>query len=736
MKRIKALSMKSIKVKILLASCITAAVIILGLAVLISFKLGSSIRVQSQILSQELTAMSNTTLSGYHGMLRSAYDRVLEDIHGLLVSVTYEGYKAQTDKIDFTILFNLQGEYISSTPINIWDEAAITWLEEYYRSSPLGGKIAKAIKTPEKELPPELLQVQSVNTVGVDFIKALQLKPEAFPGNAFIVMQAVKILRDIANSPLAVVVAGKIVNHHERPFEDFYKTSGLPCAVYLDTDAVVQAGFIGKGKEADNQRIALSPDTLAQIYGTAKTTTLALPLAGKVYQAVCSPLLDDYGRKIGALMVSMPQQVINEINRRVANHGQAEKSRMQMWLLSFGIVALAVLIISSMSIANQVADPVLKVVDLANAIAAGDLTQRLDMSRDDEIGQMATALDNSCKDLSGMIARIRDHSNIVASAAEEMTAVSSQMAASSEEMSTQSITVAGATEEMSASIGSMASAAEEMSVNIQSVSSTTEQMSQNMDAVAAAIEEMSVSIKDVAASAQAGSDTTAKAEAMSVSATKTMKGLDAAAQEIGKVTDLIKRIADQTNLLALNATIEAASAGDAGKGFAVVANEIKELARQSAQAAEDIAKRIDGVQVNTKEATEVIAQIATIINQVNESSLVITKSVEQQMNTSNEISGNVHQASTGVNHIASAIAEIARGASDVSKSAAETARGVNEVSASIQGVSQAAKDSNVGAHQVSTSAAELAKMASEIRHMVGTFKVESENRGKAVKKKI
>ncbi|MDY6989050.1 MAG: methyl-accepting chemotaxis protein, partial [Thermodesulfobacteriota bacterium] len=197
------------------------------------------------------------------------------------------------------------------------------------------------------------------------------------------------------------------------------------------------------------------------------------------------------------------------------------------------------------------------------------------------------------------------------------------------------------------------------------------------------------------------------------------------AKEIGQVTALIKRIAEQTNLLALNATIEAASAGDAGKGFAVVAKEIKELANQSAQAAEDIARRIDGVQTNTEEAVKVMADVSAIINNMNESSAAITNSVEQQRTTANEIAGNVQQVNRGIGEIASSIAEIAKGANDMARSAAEGAGGVAEVSSNIQGVSRAAGDTNTGAQQVNASASELAKMAEQIRGMIGRFKLES-----------
>ncbi|MBW1842187.1 MAG: hypothetical protein JRI75_10415 [Deltaproteobacteria bacterium] len=342
-----------------------------------------------------------------------------------------------------------------------------------------------------------------------------------------------------------------------------------------------------------------------------------------------------------------------------------------------------------------------------------------------EIDKMAAWINTFVTSIFRIIERLNVHSETLGNSSAELSELAGQMSSGSEQTSTQSNMVASATEEMSVSINAIASAAEEMSVNIQSVSSTAEQMSQNMNAVATAIEEMTMSINDVTGTAKEGSGVAEKAMEMSRAASETMNLLGKAAKEIGEVTDVIKRIAGQTNLLALNATIEAASAGEAGKGFAVVANEIKELANQSAHAAEDIARRIEGVQVNTGEAVDVIASISDIIERIHESSVVITKSVEQQTLSASEISGNVQQANTGTNNIASAIAEIANGANDMAKSAAEAAKGVNEVSANIQGVSESAKYSSAGAQQVDVSAAELAKMAAEIQKMIGKFKVKS-----------
>lgn len=395
-----------------------------------------------------------------------------------------------------------------------------------------------------------------------------------------------------------------------------------------------------------------------------------------------------------------------------------------MWKMTLiGVFCVAIALFLLRRITTGVVGPLAQVADLAADLAEGDLSKRLNLNRDDEIGTLAAALDQSCASLSVMIREITSNSEMQASAAQEMSSVSAQLAATSEEMNAQAESVAGATEQMSVSINAMASASEEMSVNIQTVSSTAEQMSQNMNSIASSVEQMSTSIEDVALNAKDGSVIARQAMEMSGSATKIMDVLGKAAREIGEVTSLIKRIADQTNLLALNATIEAASAGDAGKGFAVVANEIKELANQSGQAANEIAKRVKGVQGNASSAVEAISTITEIIERMNDASNVISKSVEEQTSTALEISDSVQQATAGITNIATSIAELARGANDVSKSAAEAARGVTEVSANIQGLSRAASESNSGAQQVNQTAAELARISSQLREVAGRFKV-------------
>jgi methyl-accepting chemotaxis protein len=205
------------------------------------------------------------------------------------------------------------------------------------------------------------------------------------------------------------------------------------------------------------------------------------------------------------------------------------------------------------------------------------------------------------------------------------------------------------------------------------------------------------------------------------------------------VTETIKMIALQTNLLALNATIEATSAGEAGKGFAVVAHEIKELANQSAKAAEGIARKIEGVQNGTRETVTVIQSVADVIKAINATADRISGSVEKQTQSAHTISSNVGEASKGVGDIARSIAEVAKAANDISRSVSEAARGANDVSRNVgesakasQGISSsiitvgnAARATNSSATGVNTAADALDRIARDLRTLVGRFRLQS-----------
>jgi methyl-accepting chemotaxis protein len=397
---------------------------------------------------------------------------------------------------------------------------------------------------------------------------------------------------------------------------------------------------------------------------------------------------------------------------------QAKNISMVLLVVLF-LVSIAIGIYMTLSVTN----PLKKVVEVVKEGDKGNMTARSGLEQQDELGIMAKALDGFFESLQGILRNLRANSETLAGASEELSAVSRELASGAEETVSQSNTVASTAEEMSVNINAMASGAEQASVNANEVAGAAEQMSTNMNTIAAAVEEMSASISQIATNASEARKVALAATEKSKDATGVMGKLGAAAKEIGQVTNVIKNIADKTNLLALNATIEAASAGEAGKGFAVVAGEIKELANQSAQSADDIARRIEGIQQGTGDAVNVINDVSEIIVKINHSVEAIAGHVEQQTKASNEIASNVAQANTGSKRVASAIGEVAKGANDVSRNAGEAAKGAVNVSQNISSVSSVAKNSAQGATQVNQSAVDLSKIAGDLKQTVSKFKV-------------
>lgn len=252
-------------------------------------------------------------------------------------------------------------------------------------------------------------------------------------------------------------------------------------------------------------------------------------------------------------------------------------------------------------------------------------------------------------------------------------------------------TLAESAQALSAVSHQMSATATETSSQASSVSAAAEQVSANIQTVAASTEEMSASIRQIAGNATDAARVATTAVGLAGRANATVTKLGESSSDIGKVIRVITSIAQQTKLLALNATIEAARAGEAGKGFAVVANEVKELAKETAKATEDIGQKIDAIQSDTRDAVSSIAQIAAIINQINEIQITISASVEEQTATANEMSRNV----------------------------AEGARGVSEIARNITGVAYAAQETAVGAARSLASSTEVSNVASELARAFG-----------------
>lgn len=255
-------------------------------------------------------------------------------------------------------------------------------------------------------------------------------------------------------------------------------------------------------------------------------------------------------------------------------------------------------------------------------------------------------------------------------------------------------TLSSASEELTAIGQQMGTSAAETSVQAGVVSAASEQVSTNVRSVATSAEEMSATIGEIAKNAAEAASIATKAVHVTNETNQTVKKLGESSIEIGKVIKVITSIAQQTNLLALNATIEAARAGEAGKGFAVVANEVKELARQTAAATEEISQKIEAIQGDTRGAVKAIFEISTIIRQINDIQNTTASAVEEQTVTMNEIARSASEAANGG-------AEIARNITSVSKGTSQNAQAANDML---------------------ESAKELAKLASDLSQVVGQFR--------------
>jgi methyl-accepting chemotaxis protein len=399
------------------------------------------------------------------------------------------------------------------------------------------------------------------------------------------------------------------------------------------------------------------------------------------------------------------------------------QSRNFVTVISVILLMLFIILAALFAISRWIVKPIQKTFTMLEVFAKGDLTQNISTNRKDEIAQMMRMIERAQNSIRQIIMAIGDKTNTLHKNSQDLSSVAAQLTNNAEENVSQTTIVASTTEQMAANINAMASKAELSSTNAIDVASAAEQMSANMSTIAAAIEEMSASINEISSNAGEASKVAGEATAKSQNATSAMNKLGTAAKEIGQVTDVIKKIADKTNLLALNATIEAASAGEAGKGFAVVASEIKELANQSAASADDIAKRIEGIQLGTGEAVTVINDVSEIIAKINNSVDAISNHVGEQTKASNEIASNVAQANTGAKRVANAIGEVAKGGEDIARNAGEAAKGSGVVSQNVAGMAQGAKDSVEGAKQINQSADELAKLASDLKSVLSQFRV-------------
>jgi methyl-accepting chemotaxis protein len=406
---------------------------------------------------------------------------------------------------------------------------------------------------------------------------------------------------------------------------------------------------------------------------------------------------------------------VQEWNNRMGQEAMAASvtsvNSAKGWVMLLLVLAMASGLVVAIGIARMLAKPLGELEAAAKGLARGSLDVEIRHESRDELGTLAAAFRGSCNalrsvvhELDRVIAASREgqlgvrgdvgnSQGVYCDLIEGANALLENLAQPIRILADNTGNLAQSSEELMSVSVQLGSAASETSVQIGVVSAAAEEVSRTSQSIASSTEEMGATIREIAKNATESARVASQAVNMAETTNATVAKLGESAVEIGKVIKVITSIAQQTNLLALNATIEAARAGEAGKGFAVVANEVKELAKETAKATEDIGRSIESIQTNTREAVAAIGSITGIITQINDISASIAGAVEEQSATTNEMARNV----------------------------AEAAKGAGDIAQNVTNVGEVAQATSAGASKTQRAATDLARMNTELQQTVARF---------------
>ncbi|MEO6418721.1 MAG: methyl-accepting chemotaxis protein [Polyangiaceae bacterium] len=423
--------------------------------------------------------------------------------------------------------------------------------------------------------------------------------------------------------------------------------------------------------------------------------------------------------------------ILIELEAKGANaaaaKGDALYASSRMWILVLFSGATVFGLGLALFIARGIGRPATALAEVANELAHGELGSTISIDTRDEIGDVA----RSFREVQTTIKEVMAETHHVIDAAREgyldtrgdedkyqgiyrelvvgLNEVLLVFVAPIRAVSETVTVLSGSSHELATVSLQMNASAQETSAQANAVAAASEQVSKSAQSISTASEEMVSSIKEISRSTATAANVAGEAIKATETANVTLHQLGVSSTQIGTVTKLITSIAQQTNLLALNATIEAARAGEVGKGFAVVASEVKELAKETARATEEISRKIQSIQTDADAAVAALARIGTIVRQIHSLQTSVAVAVEQQISTTNEIG----------------------------RSVAEAARGSAEITRNIHGVAETGLATATGAREITQTAAELARIAEELVRVVAPFKLAAgENRPVPARPKV
>ena len=399
-----------------------------------------------------------------------------------------------------------------------------------------------------------------------------------------------------------------------------------------------------------------------------------------------APILTADGQLDGVLGVDISVDKVNAMSCEL------------LWrmALSFGIITLA-MIPGILFFARGMVRPIKDCVSFTDHLAQGDFSREVPeimRRRGDELGDLARSYQTMIGNTRELIQSLNSGIQTVSASVDSLSAFSVASSHSAHTLAEKSSTAT--------------MAADELSKDTVAVAASMRETTANLDSVAAATEEMTSTITEIAENTEQARTTTDQFSGQVENFAALLRDLGASAQDIGKVTEAISGISSQTNLLALNATIEAARAGEAGRGFAVVANEIKELAKQTADATDDIRAKIGGIQSAAGHAVADMNKIVLAIRELSSFVSTIAAAIEQQSAVTRELAANIAEATSSVQNTNAL-------ASDMSSVS-------GKIATDIAGVDAVASDIRSGCHELRTNVEDLSNLAKQLQTLVGHFK--------------
>jgi hypothetical protein len=580
--------MKTLRARILVPFWTVAALTILAIGVVVSWRLSQGISQQASMITNDMTVQVNESLDSYHHMLEVFIRSIKEDVQraindicndqNIIANMESDRVKAlipavesvgKNTSMDFIVLFDLQGMHLASFPADM----DTFWLKNNYKSRDILSGDNNQAKADAESSPNILNMVTKHNP---DFLKAVGLGDRDIFGKGAISILSEGIIHDDFGEPLATCIVGKLLNHNNEPLKQLYNVSGAAGVIYLDTAPIAYAGFEDTGANRfDPSHLSLSRELQISIYGADKPLHMKVTLGDKPYLTTCSAIKSDKGEKVGSILVGIPEAKVIASQEAMLSYGIRTKNDVQTWIIGIGGMSLLVFTLVAIIIATQVTKL---------------------------IGRTGDSL--------------KETMNQIASASGE---------------------VADASQHLAERTGEQASFLEETSSSLEEMSSQTKQNAESaihanrlMNEATRIIERANESMTELITS---------------------MKEISEASTETSKIIKTIDEVAFQTNLLALNAAVEAARAGEAGAGFAVVADEVRNLAMRAAEASKNTEELIQDTSKKVQSGSDLVTKTSADFSEILTSASKVGDLINEIAAASNEQSEGITQISQAVHQV-------------------------------------------------------------------------------------